>query len=41
MEVGMDPVKRLLLREMTLSFLRVVPSWEGMGPVTMPVKRTS
>lgn len=40
METGMDPVKRLLVKEMTRRFLSD-PSWGGMGPVTMPGKRMS
>lgn len=40
MESGIEPVKRLLVREMTLRFLRL-PSWAGIGPVTMPGFRTS
>lgn len=40
MDAGIVPVKRLLVREMTLSFFRD-PSSEGILPVTMPANRTS
>lgn len=40
MEVGIGPVSRLLVRERTRSWVSR-PSWGGMGPVTMPGKRTS
>lgn len=37
---GMPPVNLLLVKEITRSLLSR-PSWGGMGPVTMPGKRTS
>ena len=39
-EVGMGPVKRLLVKEMTRRLVSL-PSWDGIGPVTRPGKRTS